>query len=149
MATNRNVEINQPITPYFYHDVILNEMGLLYVDYKVLKTKFYDIVPDLNVIIDDLHTEGIIELEMTTKGERVYHSTTKGKSIVRDGGYSKYRTELDSELLLKREKAQLEVINLRQNVRKGSIEFYIMLLGSIGGFISFLILVIQFIAKIK
>lgn len=149
MAIITNTRLKQMKTPYADHDLILAYFGRLVHSHKSLKDKFNAIVYDFTGTIVDLTADDMIELQSATNGEAAYIISSKGKEIVRKGGYAKYKTELDNDIALTKEKARLEVERLRQSVRKGSFEFWFMILGSIGGFISFIFLVIQFIAKLK
>lgn len=125
------------------HDSILNYIGKRNITIQHLKDNFNNL-PDLRIALDDLILEGFVD-HYDISALRL---TNSGRMLLRDGGYTKSKRNQFEVEKLKAEKELLELRNLKLAVRKGSWEFYLMIAGAIGGLISFVILISEFLIKI-
>lgn len=130
---------------------------------KILKQKYSTSDKQLAVGYDDMffnyafqNSNEAVELLLKYKlfvvtklnGLTYYAVTELGEEVVNSGGgFGEFRKEIDAKTERARLKEELEIINLKQAVRKNSWEFIIMIGGSIGGIVSFIILIYQFITK--
>lgn len=102
--------------------------------------------PDLKDIVNILVDHGLFETRESGVYSQYVMITALGEKVSRNGGFKKFKEDLDAANEREAEKDRLEMHHLRQNVRINKYQFWIMMIGAIGGFVSFAILVYQFIS---
>lgn len=101
---------------------------------------------NLRLLVNTLIDDGLFNSEQASKGNMIY-ITKLGEEIAKNSSYMQFMIDKDAEIAEKKRIKDLEVLNLEQSVKKGSIEYWFMIAGGIGGFISFVITIWQLFDK--
>ena len=120
----------------------------MYYNEDAIIRSYREEIPDVEYILSDLKVDNLLHIASTSKDGNVLQITQFGERIKANLGYIHFKQEQDEREEFVRQKEQLELISLQQTVRKGSWEFYFMMIGAVGGFISFIFVFIQFIVWI-
>ena len=117
-----------------------------YILYDQIKEQYRNKYSNVKYLVELLVNEGLFHYVKSNAYSPFVMLTSLGQKVAfSDGGYREFKEKDLTALATAERKEALELQNLEQSVRINKFQFWIMMLGAIGGFISFLFLVYQFL----